>query len=240
MSEVLVHAAQVVTHHHLFPLFLTLSAYAAATWLFKKAGQSPFVHPLVLSVAMVIVALKALGMSYQHYFQATQFLHWMLGLAIVALAIPLYAELQHVGARWKSTLAAIVVGSVVGVGSAMLTAWWLGGSHELVLALATKSVTTALATVVAQQVGANVALAATIVLVTGLLGAVIGPWLFARILPNDDAALGTALGTCAHAIGTSRALQLGERCGAFSALAMGLNGLLTAALLPILLKWWGA
>ena len=131
------------------------------------------------------------------------------------------------------------MGGVVSVVTAMLMAHWLGGSRELVLALSTKSVTTALATVLAHEVGANVALAATIVLVTGLLGAVVGPWLLRRLLPGDDAALGTALGTCAHAIGTSRALQIGETCGAFSALAMGLNGLLTALLLPLLMAWWG-
>ena len=79
----------------------------------------------------------------------------------------------------------------------------------------------------------------SLLLVTGLLGAVVGPWLLRRLLPGDDAALGTALGTCAHAIGTSRALQIGETCGAFSALAMGLNGLLTALLLPLLMAWWG-
>jgi len=231
-------AATVVLQHDLFPLFLTLGAYAVATWLYRLAGQSPFVHPLVLSVAMVIVALKGLGMSYAHYFEATKFLHWLLGLSIVSLAIPLYAELQHVGARWCSTIVAIVVGSVVSVVTAMLMAHWLGGSAELVLALSTKSVTTALATVLAHQVGANVALAAAIVLVTGLLGAALGPWLFRRLLPDDDAGLGTALGTCAHAIGTSRALQVGETCAAFSALAMGVNGLLTALLLPMLLAWW--
>ena len=242
MSELMAlwhQASSAVLTHQLFPLFLTLSAYAVATWLYRKAGQSPFVHPLVLSVAMVIVALKGLGMSYAHYFEATKFLHWMLGLSIVSLAIPLYTELQHVGARWRSTLAAILVGGVVSVVTAMLVAHWLGGNRELVLALSTKSVTTALATVLAHEVGANVALAATIVLVTGLLGAVVGPWIFHRLLPGDDAGLGTALGTCAHAIGTSRALQIGETCGAFSALAMALNGLLTALLLPILLAWWG-
>lgn len=239
MFEALHHAGLVVAGHQLFPFFLTLAAYAVASWLHRLAGQSPFMHPLVLSVAMVIVALKMLGMPYRQYFQATQFLHWMLGLSIVSLAIPLYTELQHVGARWRSTLAGIAVGSVVSVGSAMLVAAGLGGSRELVLSLGTKSVTTALATVLAQQVGANVALAATIVLVTGLLGAVIGPWLMARILPGDDPALGASLGTCAHAIGTSRALQVGETCGAFAALAMGLNGLLTAILLPLLLHWWG-
>ena len=215
LSSLWQQAASAVLQHQLFPLFLTLSAYAVATWLYRQAGQSPFVHPLVLSVAMVIVALKGLGISYAHYFESTKFLHWLLGLSIVSLAIPLYTELQHVGARWRSTLAAIAVGGVVSVVTAMLMAHWLGGSRELVLALSTKSVTTALATVLAHEVGANVALAATIVLVTGLLG------------------------TCAHAIGTSRALQIGETCGAFSALAMGLNGLLTALLLPLLMAWWG-
>lgn len=238
MIEMWHQASSVVLQHQLFPLFLTLSAYALATWLYRKSGQSPFVHPLILCVAMVIVALKLLGISYASYFGATQFLHWLLGLSIVSLAIPMYTELKQVGARWRSTLAAICVGSVVSVGTAMALAWWMGGGTQLVLALSTKSVTTALATVLAQEIGAQAALAAAIVLVTGLLGAAVGPWLFARILPKDEAALGVALGTCAHAIGTSRALQEGERCGAFSALAMAVNGLITAALLPVLVAWF--
>lgn len=237
MSEPLNAAAQAILAHPIFPLGLTLAAYAAGTWLHRRAGQSPFFHPLILAVAIVIVALKAIGMPYATYFEGTRFLHWMLGPAIVALAIPLYGELTQLKARWRSTLAALLVGSVVASGSAVLVAWALGGSHGLLLSLTTKSVTTALATVLAQEIGANPAIAATIVLVTGLLGAVVGPWLFARVRPGDDAALGTALGTCAHAIGTSRAIQLSEACGAFAALSMGLNGLLTALVLPALMKW---
>jgi len=242
MPDALQLAAQAVLLHKLFPLGLTLAAYAAGTWLFKRAGQSPFAHPLILAAALVIVALRALEIPYARYFEGVQFLHWMLGPAIVALAIPLYGELGKLRARWRSTLAALLVGSLVATGSAMLVAWGMGASKGLVLALSTKSVTTALATVLAHQVGANVAMAATIVLVTGLLGAVVGPWLFARLLPGDDAALGVALGTCAHAIGTSRALQIGETCAAFAALSMGLNGLLTAVVLPTALqalKAWG-
>lgn len=237
MAEPLHAAAQAVLAHPIFPLGLTLAAYAAGTWLHRRAGQSPFFHPLILAVAIVIVALKAIGMPYDTYFEGTRFLHWMLGPAIVALAIPLYAELTQLKARWRSTLAALLVGSVVATGSAVLVAWALGGSTGLLMALTTKSVTTALATVLAQEIGANPAIAATIVLVTGLLGAVVGPWLFARLRPGDDAALGTALGTCAHAIGTSRAIQLSEACGAFAALSMGLNGLLTALVLPALMRW---
>ncbi len=237
MTEPMHAAAQAILAHPIFPLGLTLAAYAAGTWLHRRAGQSPFFHPLILAVAIVIVALKAIGMPYATYFEGTRFLHWMLGPAIVALAIPLYGELGKLRARWRSTLAALLVGSVVASGSAVLVAWALGGSQGLLLALTTKSVTTALATVLAQEIGANPAIAATIVLVTGLLGAVVGPWLFARLRPGDDAALGTALGTCAHAIGTSRAIQLSEACGAFAALSMGLNGLLTALVLPALMKW---
>lgn len=230
-------AHQAVLAHPLFPFALTLGAYAAGTWLHRRAGQSPFFHPLILAVAIVIVVLKAIGMPYAVYFEGTRFLHWMLGPAIVALAIPLYGELTQLKARWRSTLAALLVGSVVATGSAVLVAWFMGASNELLLALSTKSVTTALATVLAHEIGSNPAIAATIVLVTGLLGAVVGPWLFARLRPGDDAALGTALGTCAHAIGTSRAIQISETCGAFAALSMGLNGLLTALVLPVLVMW---
>lgn len=231
--------AQAVVQHALFPLGLTLAAYVLGSRLHRWAGHSPFAHPLILTTAMVIVCLQGLGMSHARYFEGTRFMHWLLGPAIVALAVPLYAELRQLRVRWRSTLGGLVAGSVVATGSAMAVAWALGGSQGLVLALGTKSVTTALATALAPQVGANAAVAASIVLVTGMLGAAIGPWMFARLLPGDAAALGTALGTCAHAIGTSRAIQLGETHAAFAALSMGLNGLLTALLLPTLMHWAG-
>ena len=238
MAQALHAASQAVTTHPLFPLGLTLGAYAAGSWLHRKAGHSPLCHPLILSVALVIVVLKAIGMSHGTYFEGTRFLHWMLGPAIVALAVPLHGQLTQLKARWRSTLAALLLGSVVATASAVLLAWALGGSDGLLKALSTKSVTTALAILLAQDMGANPAIAATIVLITGVLGAVIAPALFARLRWHDDAAWGAALGTCAHAIGTARAIQVSEACGAFAAVSMGINGLLTALVLPVVMKWW--
>lgn len=238
-ADIWLHAGQAVVRHALFPLFLTLAAYAAGNWMYRRAGQSPLVHPLIMAVAIVIVVLKALGLSYHDYFESTRFLHWLLGPAIVALAVPLYGELKQLGARWRALMAGLVVGSLVAAISAMVLVLVLGGGVPLAKAMSTKSVTTALALVLAQEIGASAPIASTIVLVTGLLGAVIGPWLLPKLAPGDEAAQGIAYGTCAHAIGTSKALQLSETTGAFAALAMGMNGLLTALLLPILMAWWG-
>ena len=119
-ADVWLHAGQAVVHHALFPLFLTLAAYAAGNWMYRRAGQSPLVHPLIMAVAIVIIVLKTLGLSYHDYFESTRFLHWLLGPAIVALAVPLYGELKQLGARWRALMAGLVVGSVVAAVSAMM------------------------------------------------------------------------------------------------------------------------
>ena len=196
--------------------------------------------PLALIAAYSFNANPVNMMTWTGF--TTEWYAQVLGFKTTVSENALYLEStdQLVQALWNSLkIAASTTAIATVLGTAMAIAWGMGASKGLVLALSTKSVTTALATVLANQVGANAALAASIVLVTGLLGAAIGPWLFARILPHDDATLGVALGTCAHAIGTSRALQISETCSAFSALAMAVNGLLTAALLPMLLSWLG-
>ena len=222
----------------LLGLTLTLLAYLAGTHLFARGRGSPLLNPVMISVALVILVLKATGTDYQAYFQGAQFVHFLLGPATVALALPLYRQLGALRRSMLAVAAALVAGSAVAAVSAMAIARGLGAEPQTVLSMAPKSVTMPIAMGVAEQIGGLPSLTAALVLLTGICGAVIGPWVLDRLRIRDARARGLALGTAAHGIGTARALQESQTAGAFSGLAMGLNGMITAILVPLLAGWF--
>lgn len=218
----------------LLGLTLTLIAYLLGLYLFTKGRQSPFLNPVLVAVVILILLLKGTGTDYQTYFQGAQFVHFLLGPATVALALPLYRQLHALKRSMLAVAAALVTGSAIASLSAMTIARSLGATPEIVLSMAPKSVTTPIAMGVAEQIGGLPSLTAALVLITGISGAVMGPWLLDRLKVGDPRARGLAMGTASHGIGTARALQENETAGAFSGLAMGLNGVITAVLVPIL------
>ncbi len=222
----------------LLGLTLTLIAYLIGQFLFLKSRQTPFLNPVLLAVVILILLLKGTGTDYQTYFQGAQFVHFLLGPATVALALPLYRQLQALKRSVLAVAAALITGSVVASLSAMAIARALGAAPQTVLSMAPKSVTTPIAMGVAEQIGGLPSLTAALVLITGISGAVIGPWILDRLRIRDARARGLAMGTASHGIGTARALQENETAGAFSGLAMGLNGVVTAILVPILAGWF--
>ena len=187
---------------------------------------------------MLVTLLLLTDTPYPTYFAGAQFVHFLLGPATVALAIPLYAQLGKVRAMRWPVLLGLSVGSVCAVASAMGIARALGASVPTQLSLAPKSVTTPIAMAVAERIGGIASLAAVLVIVTGIVGAVVAPALFRWLRIKDHAIQGFALGVVAHGIGTARAFAINEQAGAFAALAMGLNGAITALLLPALLQNW--
>lgn len=221
----------------LLGLTLTLLAYQGAFALFCRAKQHPAANPVLLAVAFLVALLLLTGTPYQTYFDGAQFVHFLLGPATVALAIPLYAQIQRVKAMLWPIVIALVVGCLTAALSAMAVGHWLGASPVSLLSLAPKSVTTPIAMGVAEQVGGLPSLTAVLVILTGILGAVAASSLFNVLKIKDPAVRGFAIGIAAHGIGTARAFQVSEQSGAFAALAMGLNGALTALLLPLLLPW---
>jgi predicted murein hydrolase (TIGR00659 family) len=223
----------------LLGLTITLLAYLAGQYLFTKGRGSPILNPVLMSVVILILLLKATGTDYQTYFQGAQFVHFLLGPATVALALPLYRQLHALRRSVVALAAALIAGSAVASLSAMAVARALGGEQQTVLSMAPKSVTTPIAMGVAEQIGGLPSLTAALVLLTGIIGAVGGPWLLDRLRIVDPRARGLAMGTAAHGIGTARALQENQTAGAFSGLAMGLNGVVTAILVPILAGWFG-
>jgi len=223
----------------LLGLTLTLLAYLAGQFLFAKGRRSPLLNPVLLAVVILILLLKGTGTSYQTYFQGAQFVHFLLGPATVALALPLYRQLHALKRSMLAVAAALMAGSVVASLSAMAIARALGAAPQTVLSMGPKSVTTPIAMGVAEQIGGLPSLTAALVLITGIGGAVSGPWILDRLRIRDERARGLAIGTASHGIGTARALQESQTAGAFSGLAMGLNGVVTAVLVPILAGLFG-
>ncbi len=221
----------------LLGLALTLLAYQGALFIYQRSGNHPLANPVLLAVAFLMLLLQATGTSYQTYFDGAQFVHFLLGPATVALAVPLYRHFRKVRAMLLPLLAALLAGSLTAIVSAMAIGKLLGASPATILSLAPKSVTTPIAMGIAEGIGGIPSLTAGMVIVTGIFGAVAYPYLFDLIRVRDPAAQGFAIGLAAHGIGTARAMQINPQMGAFAALAMSLNGLLTALLIPLLLPF---
>jgi predicted murein hydrolase (TIGR00659 family) len=215
-------------------LTLTLAAFQAGSWVYERSGHKPFLNPVMTAVILLVAILTLTGTPYPTYFEGAQFVHFLLGPATVALAIPLYRQFERVRRSALALLLSLISGSLTAIGTAVGLGWALGASRETLLSLAPKSVTAPVAMGITEQLGGLPSLTAVLVILTGILGAVIGPMVLNLLRIRDWRARGLALGTASHGIGTARALQVNELAGAFSGLAMGLNALATAILLPVL------
>ncbi|WP_207884526.1 LrgB family protein [Pseudomonas sp. 30_B] len=225
-------AVSSVIHHPLFCVGVTLGAYQLALAAYERT-RWVFLQPVLVSMLIVIGVLLACGIDYAEYSTSAKVLTILLGPATVALAVPLFLNLKRIRQLFWPTLITLVVAGLFATGLGIGLGWLFGVDHELLMSLAPKSVTSPIAMLVASQIGGVAALAAVFVLITGVLGAILGPELLRRVGVHHPAAQGMALGMTAHAVGTSRALQEGEECGAFAALAMSLMGVATAVLLPL-------
>ncbi len=218
----------------LLHLTLTLLAYQFGDWVYRKFNRNPLLNPVMISVTVLVAILLVTGTDYGTYFEGAQFVHFLLGPATVALAIPLYKQFHMVRRSAVAILAAILAGSLTAASSAVAIAWALGASAQTVASIAPKSVTAAIAMGISEKIGGLPSLTAVLVIATGIIGASLGPLVLNLLGIKDWAARGLAIGVAAHGIGTARALQVNEVAGAFAGLAMGLNALATAILLPLL------
>lgn len=213
---------------------LTLLVYLASAWLYLRSGRNPFLIPVLTSVAVLIAIMRLTDTSYPVYFEGTKFIHFFVGPVIVALAVPLYNQIERLRKIWLPVTVALIVGSSTAILSAVLVAWALGGSVSTLISLAPKSATMPIAMALAERFNGLVALAAVAVAVTGIGGTIIARPLLNMFGIKDPAVRGFSLGLTAHAIGTARAMQANETAGAFAALAMALNGVATAVIAPLL------
>lgn len=217
----------------LFHLTLTLCAFQLASLVFEKTGRTPLLNPVLVAVIIVVAVLKATETDYATYFQGAQFVHFLLGPATVSLAIPLHRHWALVRRSAPAILASLLTGSLAAIVSAAGIAALMGAAPQVVASIAPKSVTAPVAMAVTEQIGGLPSLTAVLVLATGVCGAMFGPAVLDLLRVRGEAARGIAMGTASHGIGTARALQLSQTAGAFAGLAMGLNGLATALLLPL-------
>jgi predicted murein hydrolase (TIGR00659 family) len=221
----------------LFALLLTLVSYRLAWWLYEYTGRHPLAHPFLVAMLPVIVVLLWLDIPYQEYLAGTAVLQFFLGPATVALAWPLYRQLSTLRHIWAQVGLYILIGAPLAAGVAIALAALFGAPADVVGSLAPKSITTPIALEVSLLTGGYPALAAGAVAITGIVGVLAAPLVFRLLKVTDDRIRGLALGLVAHAIGTARAFEYGERAGAYSSLALGLTGLLTALALPWLWPW---
>lgn len=220
-------------------LTATLVAYLAGDACFRTVGRQSWANPVLIAVFLLALLLWLTGTDYATYFEGAQFVHFMLGPATVALALPLYDNLPRVRKAALPMLAALVAGSVTAVVSALLIARTFGISGPVLASLAPKSTTAPVAIGIAERIGGQPTLTAALVLLTGIFGAIIVTPLLNALKIRDWRARGFSVGVAAHGIGTARAFQVNETAGAFSGIGMGLNAVLTAVIAPLTLRLFG-
>ena len=221
----------------LFWLTATLAAFLVAEAAARAARRHPLANPVAIAMILLGALLGLTGTDYQTYFNGAQFVHFLLGPATVALAVPLYRNLALIRRNLLPIVAALAVGSTTAILSAVLVAKALGAPRAALISIAPKSVTAAVAMSVSETLGGAPSLTAVLVIATGILGAVMATPLMNALGVRDYAARGFAVGLASHGIGTARAFSVDPVAGVFAGLAMGLNAIVTPAIVPALLAW---
>ena len=219
-------------------LTVTLGAYIAADRISAAFDHAPAANPVLIAVILIVLLLRATGTEYPTYFAGAQFVHFMLGPATVALAVPLVREARRVGRLAAPVLVSLLAGSLTAIASAVIIAWALGATPEVLASLAPKSVTTPVAMAISKDNGGSPALTAVLVILAGIIGAVSVTPLMNLLGLKDFAARGFAAGLASHGIGTARAFHVSELAGTFAGLALALNALATSLLVPAFLLLW--
>ena len=215
-----------------FSLLLSLAAYGIGCLARKKLGLA-ICNPLLIAVAIVIAALQVLDVSYDDYLQSAGHISYLLTPATVCLAIPLYEKTHLLRRHWKALLAGITGGSLAGLAGIYGLSLLFGFQRQIYVTLLPKSITTAIGMDVSAELGGYVSVTVAVIILTGVLGSVIAEGVCRRFRITDPGARGVALGTSAHAIGTAKAMELGEVEGAMSSLAIVVAGLFTVAAAPL-------
>lgn len=231
MAEII----RIFSANPLFGVMITLAAYAAGRLLYSKLPFS-LLHPVLTASAAVILLIVLLDINLEDYQKGGRMISFMLGPATVSLAVPLYRKIEVLKSHIVIILTAIAVGSITSIISVALISRALGLPDELTLSLIPKSITTPIAVETAEKIGGLPSVTALSVIFTGITGAVTGPFILKLLKIENPTAKGLAIGTSSHAIGTSRALELGQTEGAMSSLSIGLAGIVTVIAAPLLIN----
>lgn len=223
-----------LTRQPMFGIALTLAAYGAALLLNKRW---PAANPLLVCAGLIVAMLLSTGVPYEAYSRGGEIITYLLGPATVGLAVPLYKNARRIRGQLGAIAAGITAGSISAVLLAGALVWALGGSQEMMLTMMPKSVTSPVALEISRQAGGIPELTAVLTVLTGLIGSLFGPGLLRLAGVRDDIALGAAMGTAAHGIGTARIIRDSELAGSVSGFAMGAAAILTSFLFIPLYYW---
>lgn len=221
----------------LLALILTLSAYQAGLMVYERFDRNPLANPVAIAIALVATVITLIDMPYAKYFEGAQFVHFLLGTATVALAVPIYKGLEALRGRIFPLLAALLAGGATSIASAVGIARLLGADAAIVGGFYAKSVTAPIAMGVAERINVSPTLTAVFAVTTGILGAILVRFVLDAVGSKAWWQRGFAVGVAAHGIGTSRAFSVHPEAGTYASLGMGLHGVLGAVLIPLAIRW---
>ncbi len=217
-----------------FGIFVTILLFYGFSKLFEK-GKKFYLNPILLSIVTISLFLKGTGISYDYYMKSARFLFFLLGPAVVSLSIPLYKERETIKSYAREIVVGILFGGMLAALSAVLIAKLLGADKTVVLSIAPKSVTTAIAIGISDKIGGIPALTAVLVIITGIMGNAVGVEVLNLAKVKDRVARGLGMGVTSHGLGTARIILDDELSGAVSGLSIALNGIYTSFMLPYLM-----
>jgi predicted murein hydrolase (TIGR00659 family) len=219
-----------------FWLAITLAIYAASSAINRRCNKAPLLNPTLLTIAGVAGVLAVSSTPYQKYFESVAILHFLLGTAVVALALPLYNNLKRLQGRYFTMAVALVAGSITSILVGIAVALVAGGSTLAIVSLAPKSATAAVSMEISRLIGGTPAVTGVFTILTGIIGAIFGPYVLSLAQVRSHEARGFAMGVVSHGIATARAFSESEIAGSFAGLGMVLNAVLTSLLVPLVLE----
>jgi len=222
----------------LFGVLLSMAAFQIGIFFYKKTRSSVF-NPLLVGMVLVILFLLYFRIDFETYNLGGDYISFFLGPATVVLAVPLYKKIQLLKNDAFPIIAGISAGCIAGISSILIFSNLFGLDQVITNSLVPKSVTTPIGVEISKQIGGLPAITVAAIVVTGIIGAVLGPFICRSFHIKDSVAIGVAIGTASHALGTTRAIELGETEGAMSGLSIGIAGLITVFLAPLLLYLFG-
>lgn len=225
-----------ISNSTLIWLILTLGSFKLGIIIYEKFNKHTLLQPIIISYIVIMSVLFITGVSYEEYFKGVEIIHFFLGPATVALALPLYNNLKYIKSLFLPIMITLIVAGVFSILIAVLLLWVLDANMPTILSMTTKSITAPIAIITSEQIGAIPSLAVGFVIITGIIGALLGTFIFKIINIKHDTSKGFALGVVSHGIGTARAVEISQKAAAFSALAMGLSGIFTAVFLPLIIQ----
>ncbi|MDA9657336.1 LrgB family protein [Alphaproteobacteria bacterium] len=220
----------------LFWLTLTIGSYLIADFIYRKSNLFPLLNPVALSVLLVSLILILFNIQYERYFDGAKFIHFLLGPATVALAIPIYRKWDLIVSNSKAILISLILGSFFAIFITYVLSLQFKLQEELIFSLLPRSVTAPIAMGISEIIGGIPSLTAIITLITGVVGASLGVFVFDLMKLKKMEARGFSLGLASHGIGTARAMSRDKNAGVFAAVGMGLSGLITSIIVPLFLK----